>query len=337
MTSEVTKQKVASFSSEGSSRLTQDTVFEFRNLTRRYALFHMVFLLLFLSELFALLLFLPFLSKSLLLAALVAATFLTAFTYFVLRFYFQTKKPEQFLLLREEFIKKCSHGVASNANSESGLGVLRAIYELIHSLEGQENQYYRVPSALEALAPLVEKFSVWCHFGDVQIMKELLHTYCIRAQLQWIKAHPTNLDLHVSLANSYIAFYKIYQIPAEAYAFIAKEFSAPEIRHKFQKNALCAIEELKIILHYKPQDLWALSHLGAIYHDLDRKEDERNTYEALLQIAPQENKARFRLGLLYFQLGLTAQGLKIYEELSKMHDSKAQELIEHYDLFHSQT
>lgn len=337
MATDITKHKAASFSNEGWSQLTQNTVFEFRNLTRRYALFHIVFLLLFLSELFALLLFLPFLAKSLLLAALVAATFLTAFTYFVLRFYFQTKKPEQFLSLREEFIKKCSHGVVSSSNSELSQGVLRATYDLIRSLEGQENQYYRVPSVLEALAPLVEKFSVWCHFGDVQMMKELLHTYCIRAQLQWIKAHPTNLDLHVSIANSYISLYKIYQAPAETYAFIVKEFNTPEIQHKFQKNALCAIEELKIILHYKPQDLWALSHLGAVYHDLDRKEDERKIYEALLQIAPQENGARFRLGLLYFQLGLMAQGLKIYEELSKMHDPKAKELIEYYDLFHSQT
>jgi hypothetical protein len=83
---------------------SEQTLGQFLYLTRRYAIFHCVFFMLFLCELVTMLLFLPFLAKSFLLATVVAATVLTAFAYFVLRFYFQTKKPEQFLALRDAFV-----------------------------------------------------------------------------------------------------------------------------------------------------------------------------------------------------------------------------------------
>jgi tetratricopeptide (TPR) repeat protein len=212
------------------------------------------------------------------------------------------------------------------------------MYHLLQRLDGQEYQYYRIPAHLETLAPLVKKFSVWCHFIDVQLMRELLHTYCIRTQLEWIKTHPTDLELHRALASSYIALYKIFQDPMkqgrEVYSFIAREHASPEMVQKFQKAALCAVEELKIVLHYAPHDIGALTELGSVYHDLDEKEEERKTYEALLQLSPNEKEIRFRLGTLYFQLGFMAHGLKIYEDLRKINDPRAAELIQSYDEFH---
>jgi tetratricopeptide (TPR) repeat protein len=298
-----------------------------------------IFFVLFLSELLTLLLFLPFLSKSFLLATVVGATVLTAFAYFVLKFYFQTKKPEQFLALRENFVEQChEYFIVKNDSMESRWGFLQALYHLIYRLDGQEYQYYSIPKHLSALAPLVQKFSVWCHFADVQLMKELLHHMCIRTQLEWIKTHPTDTELHRSLANSYSAFYKIYQDPARlgrtVYSFIASEYNSPEMVQKFQKAALCAVEELKIVLHYSPHDIKALAALGSVYHDLDAKEEERKTYEALLQLSPQEKEIRFRLGTLYFQLGFMAHGLKIYEDLRKSNDPNAAQLLQSYDEFH---
>jgi tetratricopeptide (TPR) repeat protein len=335
------RQKVSTLPHEGVVKQVEQTVGHFRYLTRRYAFFHILFFSFFLCELIALLLFLPFLAKSFLLAAMVAATFLTAFSYFVLRFYFQTKKPEQFLILRDSFVQSCQQLFSMTTDLiESRRGFLHAIYQLIHTLEGQEYQYYRIPNAMEALAPLVQKFSVWCHWGDVHLMKELLHTYCLRTQLEWVKTHPTELELHRAIANGYIALYKIYQDPAKqgkpAYSFIAKEYASQEMVQKFQKTAQCALEELKIILHYISHDTWALSQLALIYHDLDQKEEERKTYETLLQHSPQEREARYRLGILYFQLGFMAHGLKVYEDLRKMNDPQSDELIRHYDIFHSQ-
>jgi tetratricopeptide (TPR) repeat protein len=171
-------------------------------------------------------------------------------------------------------------------------------------------------------------------------MKELLHTYCLRTQLEWVKSHPTDLELHRAIAGGYIALYKIYQDPAvlghPTYSFIAKEYALPEMVQKFERAAKCALEELKIVIHYVSHDTWALSQLALVYHDLDLKEEERKTYEALVQHSPHEREARLRLGILYFQLGFMAHGLKVYEDLRKMNDPQADELIRHYDMFHSQ-
>jgi len=310
---------------------------QFLHLTRRYAVFHSIFILLFLGELLSLLLFMPFLAKSFLLAALVAMTVLTAFAYFVLRFYFQTKKPEQFLTLRDRFVESCER-YYQNDTAEARWGFLQAVYHLIQRLDGQEYQYYQMPLHLEALAPLVKKFSVWCHFADVQLMRELLHNFCIRTQLSWIKIYPTDLELHRSLGHAYIALYKIYQDPTKrgesVYSFIVSEYISPEMQQKFFKAARCAVEELKIVLHYAPHDLRALAALGHVYHDLDQKEEERKVYEALLQLSPQEKEIRFRLGALYFELGFMAQGLRIYEDLKKTSDPNADALIKTYDQFH---
>jgi tetratricopeptide (TPR) repeat protein len=333
-----TKQKANAFSNESVTQQVERTVGHFRYLTRKYAFFHILFFSFFLCEIIGLLLFLPFLAKSFLLATLVAATFLTAFSYFVLKFYFQTKKPEQLLVLRDNFVQNCQQLFSMGTDLvESRRGYLQAIYQLIRALEGQEYQYYK---SFEALQPLIQKFSVWCHFADVHLMKELLHTYCLRTQLEWVKNHPTDLDLHRSIANGYIALYKLYQDPASpenpTYSFIAKEYASPEMILKFQKAARCALEELKIVLHYVAHDTWALSQLALTYHDLDQKEEERKTYEALLQHSPHEREARLRLGILYFQLGFMAHGLKVYEDLRKMNDPQSDELIRYYDIFHSQ-
>lgn len=336
-----TQQKATVSMQEGIHQQIEQTVGQFLYLTRRYAFFHILFFSFFICEMIGLLLFLQFLPKSFLLATLVAATFLTTFSYFVLKFYFQTKKPEQFLILRDTFVHNCQQLlIMTHDPAESRRGFLQAITHLIHSLERQEYQYYRLPKALETLAPLMQKFSVWCHFGDVHLMKELLHTYSLRTQLEWIKTHPTDLELHRSLASGYIALYKIYQDPAKqgnpAYAFVAKEYASLEMVQKFEKAAQCALEELKIILHYISHDTWALTQMALIYHDLNQKEEERKTYEALLQHAPHEQQARLRLGILYFQLGFMAHGLKVYEELRRMNDPQSHELIRHYDIFHSQ-
>lgn len=296
------------------------TFARFRMLTRRYALFHTLFFSFFILELLSLLVFLPLLAKSFLLAVLIGVTVLSAFAYYVLRFYFQTKKPEQFLAIRDAFIQQGQP--------------LAAVYQLLARLQDQEYQYYPLPTSLKTLAPLVQKFSVWCHFKDVQEMKELLHLHCIQTLIQQVKLAPIDLELHRSLASAYIALYKIYQNPSNqgvaVFGFIAKAYESEKMVTKFHRYAECAIEELKILIHYLPHDSWSLSQLASIYHDLDQREQQQAIYELLLQLFPQESQVRFRLGILYFQLGLTAQGLKVYDDLHRMSDPKAEELIQHY-------
>ena len=318
--------------------LVDQTLKEFQLLTRRYALFHAAFLSAFVLELLTLLIFMPFLAKTLALAIVVALTFLTVFTYFVLRFYFQTRKPEQFVTLRNKFLITSLEPMLKGAGERWSIQRLHPIYELLQKLQGQESQYYSLPSFLQTLSPLVEKFSVWCHWEDVQWMKETLHLHTLRKIFDWVKLYPTDLELHRTLAASYIALYQIYQMPALStafYSFIERQYESPQMKERFEKSARSAVEELKVVLSYAANDPWALGQIARVYHDLGFKQEERKTYEALLSLKPQDGEIHYRLGKLYFELGHMAQGLHLYQELQGRKDPKAQDLIEHYDAYYN--
>jgi tetratricopeptide (TPR) repeat protein len=314
--------------------LVDETLKEFQLLTRRYALFHAAFLSAFVLELLTLLIFMPFLTKTLTFAIVVALTFLTMFTYFVLRFYFQTRKPEQFVALRNKFLES----TMKESQAKWSVERLRPIYDLLQKLQCQESQYYSLPSFLQTLSPLVEKFSVWCHWEDVQWMKETLHLHALRKIFDWVKLYPTDLELHRTLAASYVALYQIYQMPTEStafYSFIERQYDSPEIKERFEKAARSAVEELKVVLSYASNDPWALSQIAKVYHDLGLRQEERKTYEALLSLRPQDGEIHYRLGKLYFELGHMAQGLHLYQELQGRKDPKAQDLIQHYDAYYN--
>ena len=75
------------------------------------------------------------------------------------------------------------------------------------------------------------------------------------------------------------------------------------------------------------------SKLAAIYHDLEKTEQEILEYETLLKLTVENKEVLLRLGSLYFKQGQCAQGLRIYEELKKEDPAKAEELISYYDEF----
>ncbi|MFS8564386.1 MAG: hypothetical protein LVR00_08840 [Rhabdochlamydiaceae bacterium] len=139
---------------------------------------------------------------------------MTGFAYFILRFYLEAKKPEQFLQLKKEFIRILP-GLLSYEEKESGshLQITHIVYSLLEHLEGQECQYYAASIYFKSLQPLLEKFSLWCHWHDTHQMKELLHFYCIQQRIEWIKLEPTNVEAHAALAKAYEALYKLYIDP----------------------------------------------------------------------------------------------------------------------------
>jgi tetratricopeptide (TPR) repeat protein len=316
-------------------RYAQEFKREFLLITRYYALFHIGFFLLGMIELFALLLFFPFFAKSTLIAFTLATIFLTAFTYFVLRFYFQAKKPEQFLQVKENFMNACKTSLPLDPNSKDYfLAVGRATLRFVQYLEGQEHQYYPLPPTFATLAPLMEKFSLWCHWNDVHQMKELLFFHCIQEETKLVKAFPTDLEAHAALANAYVALYKLYIDPRKLgknlYSFISREYAQPLMVQKFQKAATRALEEFKILDHYAPSELWVHAQLATVYHDLKLLDEEIAEYETLLRLAPKDKDLLFRLGILYFKQGKNALALRLYEQLKTAKDPKADELISYY-------
>ena len=150
-------------------------------------------------------------------------------------------------------------------------------------------------------------------------MKEILLLVSITEHIQLIKETPTDLEAHASLANAYVALSKIYQGDSK------------EMHEKFQAASEKAIQEFKILDHYSPNDPWVQAQLATCYHDLKMFREEILYYENILKLCPEDKQIMFRLGVLYFQQGLNAKGLRTYEELKNMGFSRADELIDYYD------
>ena len=94
-----------------------------------------------------------------------------------------------------------------------------------------------------------------------------------------------------------------------------------------------SLEEWNIVNEYSGGDPWVHLQLSEIYKELKLWEKEKEQYEAILKLTPQNREVYFRLGVLYFKQGQQANGLKIYEHLKKQDDPKAEEMIQYYGSF----
>jgi hypothetical protein len=312
---------------------------QFKDITRQYAVFHITFFTLACLELLGFALFFSFLTKSTILAFSLAGIFLTGFSYFVLLFYLQAKKPEQLLGVRHTFLTACQSSLPfEKGNAEFHHALSAALNHFLNQLHRQEYHYYSLPQFFKTLAPLMQKFSVWCHWKDLHQMKEFLLMMKIKENVELVKIAPTDLESHSGLAQSYQQLAKHYQDPRIAnpridHLWVSPEYLGAEMQKKFEKASWRAIEEYKILDHYAPNEPWVHSQLASIYHDLSLPAEEIKEYEAILKVSPHDRDTLFHLGTLYFEQGLNAQGLKLYEQLKKMRDAKAEDLLSCYDIY----
>lgn len=308
---------------------------EFRKVTHSFVTFNLFFSFLFAGELILFFLFLPFLSRSAVLAFALGGLFLTCFSYFVLLFYFQAKKPEQLLHLREKFLQSCRQTIPLPAGeAQHHLSLAEAVSKLAAYLHDFEWNFYKIPKLLNPFSKLISRFSAYCYWEDVFKMKILLLQAAIDEHLKQIRSTPTDLEVHASLANSYVALSKIYNFP-----LMAKEKhprlsryrkNQPFFEEKFKEAARLAIEEFRILSQYAPNDPWVHEQLAVGYRDLVMPAEEVKEVETLLKLRPQDKEILFRLGMLYFEQGQNAKGLQVYEELKKANFKKAEDLISVY-------
>ncbi|NGX50185.1 MAG: hypothetical protein K1060chlam2_00026 [Chlamydiae bacterium] len=290
---------------------------QFKKIMRSYIFFHLSFLGLLAAEVTAFFLFLTLLFQTSLIAFSLAAILLTGFTYLILLFYFQTKKPEQLLELRNYFMLLCKKSLPKSLlHSEYHLSLANAAYRFATQLSREEEPLHPFKPSAISLNHLMRKFTTLCHRKDIQRMKEVLFIVSINEHIQLIKSAPTDLEAHASLANTYVALSRLYQDSEKS---------------KLHAAAQKAIQEFKIIDHYSPEDPWVHAQLASCYHDLKMFDDEIKEYETILQLCPEDKQILFRLGILYFQQGENARGLQIYETLQAMQFSRADELIDFYD------
>ena len=260
--------------------------------------------------------------------------FVSCFSYFVLLFYFQARKPEQLIELKEQFLTSCRQLISTpSGTAQHHLSIAEAFSKLSNYLEDFEWNFYKLPPFLQFLSPWISRFSAFCYWEDVFKIKQLLLSTSVDEHLKQIRTTPTDLEVHASLANTYVSLAKLHRESRRGSHHSRMERSRRfqfALEERSQVYSRLAMEEFKILSQYAPNDPWVHEQLAAGFKDLNLPEEEVKEMEHILQLRPQDRDILFRLGKLYFQQGLNAKGLKVYEELQKAHYTRAGDLISSY-------
>lgn len=301
-----------------------------------FAIFNIVFIALCAIQVFLFFLFFNLLSYASLIAIMLATLLVTSFTYFILRIYFQEKKPLKILLTVEDFFNEIKNNIGfQEGNFEHHLTLAHSACRLTNLIQDLEYTFYIPPDWLNALQPTLEKFSCWWHFKDVHLFRQHLLQAAVQEHLALIKIEPTNLQLHASLANTYVMLSGLYADPnkgdpADEEHWIHPLRTSEETREKFLNTASKAIEEFKILNDFAPNDPWVHAQLALSFRDLQMPEEEIKEYEILLKLKPKDSDTLFKLGELYFKIGQNSQGLRVYQELKAISLLRASTLIKSY-------
>ena len=320
-----------------SDELFQAAFGKFHQILRKYVLFNAGFFLLAVLEVFCLALGFSFLARSSILAFSLALVFLTGFSYFVLRLYFQARIPDQLKELREEFTAACKNLLRySKEHVQDRLQLSQAICQFVAQLYQKEYHFYPLPPWLDVLSPIVEKLSCWSHWRDILQMQELLLSVCIYEHLQAIKVEPTSLHAHSSLASVYVLLCTLYQPPQAAHVealWVPPGKFNPEMDEKFRAAVSRALDEFQILRDLAPENSEVHVQLAAHFRDLQMPLEEIREYETLLRFLPEDKDTLYKLGVLYFEEGFNAKGLRLYDQLKRSSPSLAASLITHYGSF----
>jgi tetratricopeptide (TPR) repeat protein len=258
-------------------------------------------------------------------ALCLAALFLSYFSYFLLLFYFQAKKPEQLMQIKEQFIQSCRQHISlPSGEAQHHLSIAEALTKLSSYLQGFERNFHHLPPFLSPISKLIHQFAAYCYWEDVFKMKEMLLKTAVEEHFLQIRITPTDLEVHASLANTYVLLSKLY---LDLSTMNKKKYHL-SLEKEFQRSTQLAIEEFQILNHYAPHDPWVHEQLAMGYRDLNKPKEETEEVELLLKLKPQDKEILFHLGSLYFQQGQNAKGLQIYEELKQANYKRAADLIE---------
>ncbi len=305
----------------------------------RHVLFNLFFVTLCAAEIVLLFLFFTILAQSLILAFGLAVVFFTFFAYFTLRIYFQTKKPEQLRSIKNRYVEACKN-LLQRQNDEKKeeelyTALANAYCKFANKLHAREYNYYRPLSWLSFLTPWTERLSCWLHWADIHLLKEQLLKEAVKEHVKLVKAQPISLQAHASLANAYVMLSGLYIDPRKMEGYDDERW-IPANKYndtfddKFKETAENAIEEFKILEEFAPDDPWVHSQLAYSYHDMQMPLEEILEYETIQRLLPNDKDNLYKLGTLYFQQGMNAKGLRVYEELKKHHYERIDSLIKNY-------
>jgi tetratricopeptide (TPR) repeat protein len=309
---------------------------EFRKNLRSYIFFNLFFIILIVAEIVYFFVNLTFLVQSFVLAIHLALIFATLFSYFTFRLYLQTRKTEKEIDLKNTFKESCRIELEEGENQNTTLAQLCC--KLAAEMHGMEYNIFKCPNWLSSLTSSMEKLSCYIHWQDVHFMKELLLRACVEEHIKFVRSEPTNLDAHAGLANAYVMLSGLYVDPRTIEGLDDDRWTPPNkynenFRNHFRTTAERAIEEFRILSDYAPHDPWVHAQLAYSYRDLQMPQEEIKSYETILQLCPDDKETLYKLGKLYFEQGLNAKGLQVYETLKNANYIKAESLIHYYGAY----
>ncbi len=307
-------------------------IFQCKNCFRFYAYFHVLFISFLSIQLLSFLLFFSYFSKSIACASALALFFLTLFSYFVLLFFFQGKKPQQLLSIRNTLLQSCQTlFIEKNSTDTPHLQLAQIILQSITLLSQEEHHFYKKEALLTPLTPLSGKCKIRLHWKNFHAMKEFLFSLILEEITDHIKEKPLDLKAHALLAETYLQ-HSILYLPPEisSLPWIPTEYFSSIFHQKFLACSTRAIEECSILEEYGEKNIWLYTKLTKIYQLQGSIEKEIQSQEKLLSLSFNDQEALLRLGILYFKQGDNAKGLKIYKELQTNFPLEAAQLIEHY-------
>ncbi len=312
----------------------------FDRIIRKYSFFHFSYLILTFSEFALFFYFFALLSQSALISIALSTIFLTLFSYFIFRVYWQTTKSQQLIELKNLFITDVKSVLDYQEEiPECHIGMANALCKLSESLIGREYSFYLPPKWLSITSSFLEKLSCWAHWKDCHQLKEIALVAAVEQQIKHVKCEPTNPDTHTSLANTYIILTGLYALSHsheedDGFWGPSRE-DRKQMHQKFRIASERAIEELKILSNFAPNDPWIHEQLAYSYRDLQMPAEEISEYELILRLMPSNTEIMYKLGVLYFEQGHNALGLHLYEQLRHAHYKKALALIRHYGAYSS--
>ncbi|MFN4173751.1 MAG: tetratricopeptide repeat protein [Parachlamydiaceae bacterium] len=284
---------------------------DFSEKLNKYYSFHLFFLGAFLLELALLILLLPFLARSGVVALTLAALMVTIFGYLSIKSY----REAAFLEEIKHLIDRYGSQIVLEKSADASLDIKKEEVASAY-LEFAEILPIKAVINLPYLPSFIENYLLKYLDVGPQTLKEGLIKRAIQNRIESLKLKPTLSEKHALLSSAYLS--------------LASFYKSLEKKKEEKDSLLKSAESLKILYVLNTQESHPLERLAFIFKELDDVDGEISVLEKWLQLEPKNAEPMLRLGQLYFNSGKSALGFKTYETLKSIDLKQSDELLKSF-------
>lgn len=172
-----------------------------------------------------------------------------------------------------------------------------------------------------SLKPAFCKLSRHLHGSTLFSMRKLLLTHAAQMLINVIMEDPTTSSHHKKLAIVYLEMARLYVQSASVDGNDAVHYRQAVSR---------AVSALQVAVEFDCQDPWIFEQLIECYGALKERDKQLAICAQLVKLRPHHPDILQMVGKRYFEHGLHAEGLKIYETLKVNHPDRARTLLHTY-------